>query len=225
MDNDVQLRQDILDELQYEPSIDAANIGVAVEGGIVTLTGHVRSYAEKHAAERIAERMKGVRAIAEEIEVRLPEHKKTADDEIAGRVLKILAWGAAISDPEDIHVKVEKGFVTLEGAVDWHFQRSAAENSVRVLTGVTGIDNQLRIRPRMNVVDVRHGIREALKRNAVTEAENIEVEVSGSHVILRGKVQSLRERVMAERAAWSAPGVTAVEDHLRIEDARVGLGP
>ncbi|MFQ6160873.1 BON domain-containing protein [Sinorhizobium meliloti] len=173
MDNDVRLRQDILDELNYEPSIDA----------------------------------------------------ETADDEIATRVLKILAWGAQISAPEDIHVKVEKGFVTLEGTVDWHFQRSAAENSVRVLTGVTGIDNQLRIRPRMNVVDVRHGIREALKRNAETEAENIDVEVSGSHVILRGKVQSLRERVMAERAAWSAPGVTAVEDHLRIENARVRLGP
>lgn len=224
MDTDVRLRQDILDELQYEPSIDAANIGVAVEDGIVTLTGHVRSYAEKHAAERIAERVNGVRAIAEEIDVRLPEHKKTADDEIAGRVLKILAWGAAISDPEDITVKVEKGFVTLEGTVDWHFQRSAAENSVRVLTGVTGIDNQLRIRPRMNVVDVRHGIREALKRNAETEAENIDVEVSGSHVILHGKVQSLRARAMAERAAWSAPGVTAVEDRLRIEDARVALG-
>jgi osmotically-inducible protein OsmY len=224
MDNDVRLRQDILDELEYEPSIDAANIGVSVEDGIVTLAGHVRSYAEKHAAERIAGRMMGVRAIAQALDVRLPEHKKTADDEIAGRALKILAWGAAISDPEDIRLKVEKGFVTLEGTVDWHFQRSAAENSVRVLTGVTGIDNQLRIRPRMNVVDVRHGIREALKRNAETEAENIEVEVSGSHVILRGKVQSLRERVMAERAAWSAPGVTVVEDHLRIEDARVRLG-
>jgi osmotically-inducible protein OsmY len=184
----------------------------------VTLTGHVQSYAEKHAAERVAGRVKGVRAIAEEIEVRLPEHKKTADDEIAGRVLQILAWGAAISDPKNIHVKVEKGFVTLGGTVEWHFQRSAAENSVRVLTGVTGIDNQLRIRPRMDALDIRQGIKEALERNAEIEAENIDVEVSSSHVALRGKVQSLRERVMAERAAWSARGVTAVEDHLTIEE-------
>ncbi|MCA1408372.1 BON domain-containing protein [Ensifer sp. IC3342] len=225
MMNDIRLRQDILDELEYEPSIDAANIGVAVENGIVTLTGHVASFAEKHAAERIAERMTGIRAIAQEIEVRLPEHKKTADDEIASRVLKILAWGAAISDLRDIHVRVEKGFVTLSGTVEWHFQRSAAMNSVRELSGVTGIDNQLKIRPRMDVSDIRHGIREALRRNAEIEADNIDVNVSGSHVTLRGKVQSLRERVMAERAAWSAPGVTAVEDHLTIEDAQGRLGP
>ncbi|MEY9626318.1 BON domain-containing protein [Sinorhizobium fredii] len=218
--SDIRLRQDILDELQYEPSVDAANIGVTVENGIVTLTGHVHSYEEKHTAERVAERVKGVLAIAEEIEVRLPEHKKTADDEIASRVLKILAWGAAISDPKDIHVKVEKGFVTLNGMVDWEFQRSAAEKSVRVLTGVTGIDNQLRIRPRMDVLDIKHGIREALKRNAEIEAEKIDVEVSGGQVTLRGKVQSLHERVMAERAAWSARGVTAVRDYLVIEGSR-----
>lgn len=221
--SDVRLRQDILDELEYEPSIDAANIGVTVENGIVTLTGHVRSYAEKHAAESVAQRVKGVRAIAEEIEVRLPDHKKTADDEIASRVLKILAWGASISDPSDIHVKVEQGFVTLAGTVDWHFQRSAAENSVRQLTGVTGIDNQLNIRPRMDVMDIRHGIKEALRRNAEIEAEDIDIEVSGSHVILRGKVQSLRERVMAERAAWSAKGVSAVTDYLTIADSQAQL--
>ncbi|MEY9626349.1 BON domain-containing protein [Sinorhizobium fredii] len=223
--SDIRLRQDILDELEYEPSINAANIGVTVEDGIVTLTGHVQSYAEKNAAERVAQRVKGVRAIAEEIEVRLPDHKKTADDEIASRVLKILAWGAAISHPKDIHVKVERGFVTLSGTVEWHFQRSAAMNSVRELSGVTGIDNQLKIRPSVDVSNIRQNIEEALKRNAEIKSENIEVDVSSSHVTLRGKVQSLRERVMAERAAWSAPGVTAVEDHLRIEDSRGRLAP
>lgn len=214
--SDMRLRQDILDEFEYEPSIDAANIGVTVENGIVTLTGHVHSYAEKHAAEHVAQRVKGVRAIAEEIVVRLPEHKKAADDEIASRVLKILDWGAAISDPNDVRVKVEHGFVTLTGTVEWHFQRSAAENSVRQLTGVTGINNQLRIRPRMDVVDIRQGIKEALRRNAEIEAEDISVEVSGGHVTLRGKVQSLHERISVEQAAWSAKGVNSVTDYLTI---------
>lgn len=216
--SDISLRQDILDELEYEPSIDAANIGVTVESGIVTLTGHVHSFAEKHAAEQVARRIKGVRAIAEEIAVRLPAHKKTADDEIASRVLKILDWGAAISDPSDIQVKVENGFVTLAGTVDFYFQRSAAEHSVRQLSGVTGIDNELRIRPRMDVVDIRHGIKQALRRNAEIEAEDIEVEVSGSHVTLRGKVQSSRERITAEQAAWSAKGVSGVTDYLTVSD-------
>lgn len=218
--SDIRLRQDILAELEYEPSIDAANIGVTVEDGVVTLTGHVHSFAEKHTAERVAQRVKGVRAIAEEIEVRLPENKKTADDEIASRVVKILTWGAAIAELKDIQVKVENGYVTLEGTVDFYFQRNAAESLVRRLTGITGVDNRLRIRPMMDVLDIRHGIREALKRNAEIEAENIDVEVSGSHVTLRGKVQSRRERAVAERAAWSARGVTAVEDLLTIQDAQ-----
>ncbi|TCN21296.1 osmotically-inducible protein OsmY [Sinorhizobium americanum] len=169
--SDIRLRQDILDELEYEPSIDAANIGVTVEDGIVTLTGHVHSFSEKHEAERVAQRVMGVRAIAEEIEVRLPENKKTADDEIAGRVLKILAWGASIADLKDIQVKVENGYVTLEGTVEFYFQRNAAESLIRRLTGITGIDNRLRIRPMMDALDIRHGIREALKRNAEIEAE------------------------------------------------------
>lgn len=215
--NDIRLRQDILNELEYEPSIEAANIGVAVTNGIVTLTGHVHSYAEKYAAERVTQRVKGVHAIAEEIEVRLPEHKKTADDEIASRVLKILAWGAAISDPDNIQVTVERGFVTLSGVVDWHFQRSAAENSVGHLSGVTGLDNKLRIRPMMELLNVRQAINDALRRNAEIKADGIDVEVSGSHVTLRGKVQSLRQRVMVERAAWNAQGVTAVTDLLTIE--------
>ncbi|OAP35307.1 ornithine aminotransferase [Sinorhizobium glycinis] len=220
MMSDIRLRQDILDKLEYELSIDAANIGVTVEDGVVTLTGHVHSFAEKHTAERVAQRVKGVRAIAEEIVVRLPENKKAADDEIARRVIKILTWGAAVADLKDIQVKVENGYVTLEGTVDFYFQRNAAESLVRRLSGITGIDNRLRIRPVMDALDIRHGIREALKRNAEIEAENIDVEVSGSHVTLHGKVQSRRERAVAERAAWSARGVTAVEDHLKIEEPR-----
>ncbi|MGO4622276.1 BON domain-containing protein [Ensifer sp. 2YAB10] len=214
--SDLSLRQDILDELEYEPSIDAANIGVTVENGIVTLTGHVQSYPEKHTAEHVARRVKGVRAIAEEIVVRLPDHKRTADDEIASRVLKILDWGAAISEPNNIQIKVERGYVTLVGTVDWYFQRSAAESAIYQLTGVTGIDNQLRIRPRMDVVDIRLGITEALRRHAEIQAAEIGIEVSGSHVTLRGKVQSLRERTVAEQAAWSAKGVSGVTDYLEV---------
>ncbi|MEY9626337.1 osmotically-inducible protein OsmY [Sinorhizobium fredii] len=198
MKDDIRLRQDILKELEYE------NIGVIVEDGIVTLTGHVLSYAEKQAADQAVQRIRGVRAIAEEIEVRLPESRKTADDEIASRVLKILAWRASITEPNEIQIKVRKGLVILSGMVDWHFQRSAAENAVRELSGVKGIVNQLKIRPpRVDVSDIRHGIEEALKRNAEIEAENIDVEVSGGRVTLLGKVQSLGARVMAERAAWS----------------------
>ncbi|MCK3780972.1 BON domain-containing protein [Ensifer sesbaniae] len=140
-------------------------------------------------------------------------------------MIKILTWGAAIADLRDIQFKVEKGYVSLEGTVDFYSQRNAAESLVRRLAGITGIDNRQRIRPMMNVLDIRHGIREALKRNAEIEAENIQVEVSGSHVTLHGKVQSRRERAVAERAAWSARGVTAVEDFLSIEDARVRLSP
>jgi osmotically-inducible protein OsmY len=218
MNDDIRLRQDILNELEYEPSVDAANIGVIAEDGIVTLTGHVLSYTEKQAAIQAAQRIRGVRAIADDIEVRLPEHKKTADDEIASRVLKMLAWRASITEPNEIQVKVRKGLVTLSGMVDRHFQRSAAEKAVRELSGVTGIVNQLRLRPPpVNVAEIRRGIEEAFKRSAEIEAENIEVDVSGGHVTLRGNVQNLRAQVMAERAAWSAPGVTAVEDHLSID--------
>jgi osmotically-inducible protein OsmY len=130
----------------------------------------------------------------------------------------MLAWRASITEPNEIQVKVRKGLVTLSGMVDRHFQRSAAEKAVRELSGVTGIVNQLRLRPPpVNVAEIRRGIEEAFKRSAEIEAENIEVDVSGGHVTLRGNVQNLRAQVMAERAAWSAPGVTAVEDHLSID--------
>ncbi|MEY9560115.1 osmotically-inducible protein OsmY [Sinorhizobium fredii] len=131
--SDIRLRQDILDDLEYEPSIDAANITVTVEDGIATLTGHVRSFEEKHAAERVAQRVRGVRAIAEEIEVRLPEHKKTADDEIASRVIKILDWGGAIAHLREIQVKVENGYVTLDGTVEFrHGIREALKRNAEI---------------------------------------------------------------------------------------------
>ena len=176
--SDIELRQDILDELAFEPSLEAEHIGVTVEDGVVTLTGHVGSYAEKTTAERAVQRVKGVRAIAQDIEVRFPEDKKTADDEIAGRAAKIIAWNAAIPDGK-IHVKVQKGCVTLSGQVDWHFQSAAAEKAVCKLSGVSGVNNMLTIRPRVDIASIRNSIETALTRNAEIEADGISVDVSG----------------------------------------------
>ena len=214
-ERDLVLRQDVLDELEFEPSIDAADIGVTVKDGVVTLIGHVRSYAEKVAAERAVQRVKGVRAIAEELEVRYPERKKTADDEIAKRALAIISWDTTIPD-DVIQVKVQAGWITLSGEVDWHFQKRAVEDAVRKLTGVVGVTNLLVVRPRIQADDVKHRIEEALKRNAAIEAGTIRVGVSGGKVTLAGQVHAWYERGVAERAAWAVPGVTAVEDHLVI---------
>ncbi|WP_457588542.1 BON domain-containing protein [Ensifer canadensis] len=221
--NDLSLRQDIIDELEYEPSINAASVGVAVDHGIVTLSGHVQSFMEKHTVERIVRGLLGVRAIAQELEVRLPEHQSWSDDEIAGRVLAVLAWAAPVSNQGDIEVTVRRGFVTLRGIVDWYFQRTAAEAAVRQLAGVTGISNQLEIRRSVNRFAMKRDIEEALRRNAEIDAGDIRIETSGSQVTLRGSVRTLRERALAERAAWSARGVTVVEDRLLVDDQSSGL--
>ncbi|MGF6177667.1 BON domain-containing protein [Ensifer sp. 4252] len=221
--NDLSLRQDIIDELEYEPSIDAACIGIAVDHGIVTLSGHVRSFMEKHTVERIVRGMLGVRAIALELEVRLPEHQSRSDDEIASRVLAVLAWAATVSNPRDIEVTVRRGFVILKGMVDWHFQRTAADAAVRQLAGVTGLSNQLEIRRSVNRFAMAREIEEALRRTTEIDADDIRIETSGSQVTLRGSVRTLRERALAERAAWSARGVTVVEDRLLVDDQRDGL--
>jgi osmotically-inducible protein OsmY len=212
---DKNLRQMVLDELDFEPSVDAAHIGVAVENGIVTLTGHVTSYAEKMAAENAVKRVKGVRGIAEEITVRYPEDKKTADDEIAGRALAIIAWDAQI--PKDaVTVKVQKGWVTLTGAVDWNYQKLAAEHAIRKLSGVVAVTNEINVKPRLQTADIKRKIVDALKRNADIEAEAVRVSVDGTRVRLEGKVKAFYERHLIEQAAWSVPGVRAVEDHLTL---------
>ncbi|MBF9232653.1 BON domain-containing protein [Microvirga alba] len=207
------LRQLVLDELDYEPSIDAAHIGVAVEKGVVTLSGHVGSYAEKVAVEHAVQRTKGVRAVAEEIEVRYPTDKKTSDDEIAKRALNILAWDARVPD-DAVQVKVQKGWITLTGHVEWQYQRLAAESAIRKLSGVVGVANMIEIKPRVQAPDVEKKILEALKRSAEIEADSVKVTVKDDKVVLDGKVHDWYERVVIERAAWSAPGVKAVEDRL-----------
>jgi len=214
--SDSTLRQDIIDELEFEPSVNAAHIGIAVDDGIVTLSGHVGSYAEKIAAEGAARRVKGVRAIAQEIEVRYPYDKKTADDEIASRALNILRWSAVV--PKDVvQVKVQDGWVTLTGQVDWQFQRGAAESEIRKLSGVAGVFNNITLKVRVQPGDVKRKIEDALKRSAEIEAQAISVSVLGDgKVALDGQVHDWQERDAVERAAWSAPGVTLVEDRLSI---------
>jgi osmotically-inducible protein OsmY len=179
----------------------------------VTLTGHVASYAEKLAVEKAVRRVKGVHAIAEELEVRYPGMKQTADDQIAKRALDILAWQSMV--PKDhITVKVERGWITLTGEVDWFYQKSEAEKSVRRLSGVAGIVNLIVLKPRVEAGDVKKRIDQALKRNAEIEAQNIKVSVTGGKVTLEGKVDAWAERERVERTVWSAPGVVSVDDRI-----------
>jgi osmotically-inducible protein OsmY len=215
MISDHQLRQEVLDELDFEPRINAAHIGVIAKDGVVTLNGFVASYAEKYAAEAAARRVKGVRAIAEEIEIRLANDKKQADDEIAERALRILHWDVLV--PEDgIAVTVEKGVVTLRGTVDWHYQKSEAEYDVRKLSGVVRVVNELNLRSPGRTAEVKGQIEKALQRSAQIEAARITVETEGGKVILKGKVHDWYERDLIERAAWSVPGVTEVHDRLTL---------
>lgn len=212
---DTDLRQDVLDELEYDPSIDAADIGVTVEGGTVTLTGHVRTYAQKREAENIVKRVKGVRAIAQEIEVRPVGAHLTADDEIAKRIVSSLKWNSSV--PTDVvQAKVENGYVTLTGTVNWHYQKAAADETVKNITGVRGVTNLVEIKPVVSPGDIRQRIESALKRDAELEAKRIQIKVTDSKVTLEGNVRNWSERQAVERAAWAAPGVASVVDHIRV---------
>lgn len=214
--NDKQLRQNVIDELDFEPSIDSADIGVTAENGVLTLSGHVPSYSQKMAAERAAWRVKGVKAIAQEIQVRLASDKKSNDDEIAQRAINILAWNSSV--PQNaVQVKVQNGWVTLAGQVSWNYQRVAAEADVRKLSGVVGVVNDISLTPAAQPADIKQRILGALKRHAEVEASHIRVTVrDGGAVSLEGDVDNWDEREAVQRAAWSTPGVRAVEDHLRI---------
>jgi osmotically-inducible protein OsmY len=212
--NDKELRQLVIDELEFEPSIDAADIGVAAENGVVTLSGYVTDYMQKMAAERAAWRVKGVKGIAQKIEVRLPGDKKQNDDEIAQRALNILAWNTVI--PRDqVRVRVANGWITLTGSVNWNYQRQAAENEVRKLGGVKGVTNDITLNSVAKVGDVRRRIQDALKRHAEVEADAVRVDIRDDGTVrIDGRVDNWSEMQAVERAVWSAPGVRKVEDHL-----------
>ena len=213
--DDHQLHQDVLDELDFEPSVNAEHIAVGVHAGVVTLTGSVLSYGEKLAAERAVRRVRGVKAIAEEIEVHLPSDKKVADVEIAERAVDILKWRVGLP-AERIAVKVEKGIVTLTGEVNWRYQANDAGAAVHNLNGVSLVINQIHVKSPVGVFEIKDKIQQALRRSAELDASRITVQTDGSKVVLGGKVHAWFERGIAEQAAWSAPGVTDVQDQIQI---------
>ncbi len=212
---DEAIQTDILEELKWDTRVQPNEIGVMVKDGIVTLTGWVDSYLKKMAAEEAAHRVRGVKAVANDIEVRLPGSAERTDADLAKAVLNALRWDAAI--PTDkVDVTVSQGWVTLKGEVEFGFQKSDAERAVRRLSGVKGVINLITVKPRPSPSDLKQQIERALIRNAETDARNITVEVQGSKVILRGTVRSYAEKQAAEDTAWSAPGVSEVDNRIVI---------
>jgi osmotically-inducible protein OsmY len=215
MKTDAKLQQDVIDELSWEPRVEAAHIGISARDGVVTLNGHVASYAQKAAAERAVRRVAGVRGIAMDLFVRLPEQSKKADDEIAARALRLLEWDMAVPH-ERILVQVEDGIVTLTGTVDWQFQKEEAELDIAKLSGVRGLVNGIVVTPPASPKEVDERIRAALHRHADVESESIRVTSLGGKVILEGAVDNWHDREAAVHAAWSAPGVASVEDRITL---------
>ncbi|MGZ3711883.1 MAG: BON domain-containing protein [Bdellovibrionota bacterium] len=215
MKTDSKIQTDVLKELTWDPAVNQTHIGISVAKGIVTLTGSVSTYAEKLAAEKAAQRVEGVRGIAEKIKVKLPDFFQRTDEDIAAAAAEALRWHVQVPE-EKIKVVVQKGGVELTGTVEWEFQKAAAEEAVKNLMGVTWVLNNIEIRSNINPANVKKQIELALKRTAEREAKRIKVEVKGGKVILSGKVRSFAELRSARGAAWSAPGVTQVESNLSL---------
>lgn len=216
MKTDLQLQRDVLEELKFEPSIRETEIGVAAKDGVVTLSGVVDSYAEKFTAERTAERVTGVKAVADGIEVRVPGPHQRTDTELAHAVANALKWDIQIPD-DRIKATVEDGWVDLDGEVEWQYQKWAADSAVRNLTGVKGVANLIKVTPKkVSTYEVSEKIKDSLRRHAELDADRITIEAKDGRVTLRGTVSSFAERQDAERAAWQAPGVTRVEDFIAI---------
>lgn len=214
---DEEIQRDVLDELKWDARVQPNEIDVAVKDGIVTLTGWVDSFIKKWAAEEAAHRVRGVKAVVNDIEVRLPTEAERTDEDIAAAAVRALEWDALVP-PDQVKVTVSKGWVTLEGEVDWEYQKEEAERVVRRLAGVRGVTDLITVRPKTKPSpdELKKKIEDALVRTAETDAKRITVEVQGDKVILRGTVRSWAERQEAERVAWSAPGGTSVENHITI---------
>ena len=213
--SDAQIQADVLAELKWDARVQPNEVGVSVKDGVVTLTGYVDSYTKKWAAEERAHRVAGVKAVANDIQVRLPGSSERTDADIAAAARRALEWNTLV--PADrIKITVSNGFVTLEGDVDWQYERDAAERSVRNLVGVKGVSNLIRVKPNTTPQDIKARIEQALRRIIEEDARNITVEVEGSKAILRGTVRSWAERQEAERTAWSAPGITSVDNRITI---------
>lgn len=215
MQSDEQVQRDVLEELRLEPTVDASQIGVAAREGVVTLTGTVMALAQKYSAEQVAKRVYGVRGVANDIDVKLMGDNRRSDADIARAALDALKWDSMVPD-QCVKVTVEQGWLTLEGEVDWNYQRESAARAVRNLTGVRGISNLISVRPRAKIspAEVRHQIFEAFRRNADLEARRIGVDAKEGKVVLHGNVANHAEMEEAQRAAWSVPGVAAVENRL-----------
>jgi len=213
MRSDSEIERDVKEELQWDPDLDATDIAVSAKKGVVTLTGFVRSYTDKYEAEAAAKRVAGVAGVANDIEVRMPSVDERPDPEIARDAVAAIKSQLPISS-EHIKVVVKNGWVTLEGQVEWQYQRSTAETAVRRIKGVKGVSNLIQLKPRAAPAEIKRKIQEAFKRSAEVDANRILVETNGGEVILKGTVRSWIEREEAERVAWSAPGVTKVEDHI-----------
>ena len=213
MSDDQTLRQRVVDELDFDPRVNTAHIGVTARDGVVTLSGHVGGLAEKDAAERIVQRVRGVAAVAQELEVHLPSSKKVSDDEIAARAVLMLNWDVLIPHGR-VTVKVERGYVTLGGNVEWHYQRVEAEKDVGKLSGIKAVINDIRVHQPVGAGDVEAKIHAALERNVGTEAHRVAVGVADGKVTLKGNVKAWAEREIIERAAWSVPGVTEIDDQI-----------
>jgi osmotically-inducible protein OsmY len=213
MKSDSEIERDVKDELKWDPDLDATDIGVSVKNGVVTLTGFVKSFMDKYEAEAAAKRVAGVVAVANDIEVRIPIVDERPDPEIARDAVAAIKSQLPISS-EKIKVVVKNGWITLEGEVEWQYQRATAENAVRRVKGVKGVVNSIKLKPHTEPDEIKRKIQEAFRRNAEVDANRITVEADGGVVTLKGTVRSWIEREEAERAAWAAPGVTKVIDQI-----------
>lgn len=213
---DTELKNDVLSELKYEPSVKATDIGVVVKDGTVTLNGDVANYSEKWGAVRAAQRIAGVEAIADDIKVTLPDSLRHTDGDIAAAAANQISWSAVVPS-ETVKVIVRDGWLTLEGEVEWWYQKNSAEDAVRHLIGVKGVSNWISIKPKPTSEEVETAIKSAFERNALLEAGKIEVESYGNKVTLLGKVRNYAEREEAERVAWAAPGVSSVDNQLTVK--------
>jgi osmotically-inducible protein OsmY len=213
---DQEIAADVLSELKWDAQLQPNEIGVSVNDGVVTLTGWVDSYLKKWTAEDIAHRVRGVTAVANEIEVRLPSSSERSDTEVAAAAARALEWDTSIPEGK-VKVTVSKGWVTLNGEVEWQYQKEDAERVVRRLSGVKGVTNLITVKPRTTATELKKKIEDALVRNAQVDADNIRVDVIGNKAILKGKVRAWAERQEAERVAWSAPGIMSVDNQIELE--------